>query len=270
MAHSAVIPPIGNSHATMLLPQYPDARTTALFLDFDGTLVEIAERPDAVMLADETRAAVGTIARHTGGALGIVTGRDIATIDAFIAPLRLPIAGVHGLSRRDAQGQVCAPPIDVAILKQLKQRLNLLCATHPGLIIESKAGSVALHYRARPDLQDVCLEAMQRIVAELGGLKLQLGKMVVEALPEGASKGVAVLAFMSEAPFAGRVPLFAGDDVTDEGAFAAVNSLGGISIKVGDGASRASFRAQSSSVFLEWLVGYARYLEWMFVNSLRS
>lgn len=246
----------------MTLPQYPDPRTTALFLDFDGTLVEIAERPEAVELATVTRSAVGTIARHADRALAIVTGRDIATIDAFVAPLFLPVAGVHGLSRRDARARVSVLPVERAVLAQLGKELNLLCVAHPGLIVEEKSGSVALHFRSRPDLQDFCIGAMRDSIAALGGgFQMLAGKMVVEAVAEGASKGAAVCAFMAEAPFAGRTPLFAGDDVTDEAAFEAVNSLGGISIKVGDGLSCASFRAPTTSAFLEWLAGYARHLE---------
>lgn len=246
----------------MTLPQHPDARTTAIFLDFDGTLVEIAERPEAVQLADATRSAVGTIARHVDGALAIVTGRDIATIDAFFAPLFLPIAGVHGQSRRDAKARVSALPVDKTVLAQLRRELNLLFAPHPGVLVEEKTGSVAVHFRSRPDLQDFCVNAMRRSIAALGGgFEARPGKMVVEAVPEGASKGAAVLSFMAEAPFAGRVPLFAGDDVTDEDALGTVNSLGGMSIKVGDGMSCASFRAQTTSAFLEWLVDYARNLE---------
>lgn len=246
----------------MTLPRHPDAKATALFLDFDGTLVEIAERPEAVQLADATRSAVGTISRHVDGALAIVTGRDIATIDEFVAPLFLPIAGVHGLARRDAKARVSALPVDKAALVQLNRELNQLSSAHPGLIVEEKTGSVALHFRSRPDLQNFCISAMSKSIAGLGGgFQARPGKMVVEAVPEGASKGAAVLSFMAEAPFAGRTPIFAGDDVTDEDAFEAVNSLGGISIKVGEGMSCASFRAQTTSAFLEWLVDYARDLE---------
>lgn len=245
----------------MVLPRYPDARNTALFLDFDGTLVEIADRPDAIAVADATRGAVATIAQHTGGALAIVTGRDIATIDAFVAPLQLPIAGVHGFSRRDAGGQLQGPVVDDVLLAHFKRELTPLCELHPGLIVETKAGSVALHYRARPELADVCVETMERIVDGARGFRVALGKMVVEAQPDGANKGTAVMAFMAEAPFAGRVPLFAGDDVTDEDAFAAVNAAGGISIKVGDGHTVASYRSPTTSAFLAWLIGYAEHLE---------
>jgi len=245
----------------MVLPFYPDARRTALFFDFDGTLVEIAERPDAVALADVTRSALRTIARHAGGAVAIITGRDIATIDDFVSPLRLPIAGVHGFARRDAGGQLQIPEFDEGLLERVKGELGAFSKAHAGLFVESKAGSLALHYRARPELEGLCMETMERVFAGANGFALTLGKMVVEARPEGANKGAAVMAFMSEAPFAGRAPLFAGDDVTDEDAFAAVNEADGISIKVGEGATAAQFRAPTTSTFLNWLVSYAEHLE---------
>lgn len=245
----------------MALPDYPDARRTALFLDFDGTLVDIVARPDAVAVTEATRTAIATIAEYTDGALAIVTGRDIATIDAFVAPLRLPIAGVHGFTRRDAMGKVQMPEIDGELLDKLKEGLNLLCGEHEGLLLEEKAGSVALHFRARPELEDACIAAMERIVDGAGGFRVSRGKMVVEARPEGANKGAAVTAFMSEAPFAGRVPLFAGDDVTDEDAFETVNAVGGISIKVGEGVTAAAFRAPTTAAFVAWLVDYAQHLE---------
>lgn len=245
----------------MALPHYPDARRTALFLDFDGTLVDIVARPDAVALAEATRNALAIIAQHTDGALAIVTGRDIATIDAFVAPLRLPIAGVHGFTRRDAMGRVQMPETDGKLLDNLKEVLGALCSEHEGLLLEEKAGSVALHFRARPELEDICIAAMERIVDGAGAFRVSRGKMVVEARPKDANKGAAVAAFMSEAPFSGRVPLFAGDDVTDEDAFEAVNVVGGISIKVGDGPTAATFRASSTAAFAAWLAEYAQHLE---------
>lgn len=245
----------------MALPRYPDARSTAIFLDFDGTLVEIAERPDAVALADATRCAVATLARHTGGALAIVTGRDIATIDTFVAPLQLPVAGVHGFARRNASGQLQSSQVDHGQLARFKSELAPFCELHTGLIVETKAASIALHYRSRPELAEVCVEAMERLVGDAPGFRLATGKMVVEAQPLGANKGTAVMAFMTEAPFQGRRPLFAGDDVTDEDAFAAVNAAGGISIKVGEGHTVASYRSAGTSDFLAWLIEYAEHLE---------
>lgn len=245
----------------MVLPQYPDARSTALFLDFDGTLVEITDRPDAISLAEETRSAVDTIARHAGGALAIVTGREIATIDAFVSPLRLPIAGVHGFARRDAAGRMQVHEVDEALLGRAADELAALCQIHSGLFIERKSGSVALHYRARPELAHMCAEMMEQVFGKTDGYCVTRGKMVIEARPKGADKGSAILAFMAEPPFLGRVPLVAGDDLTDEDAFAAVNRVGGISIKIGEGPTVASLRVPTTSEFVAWLIGYAQHLE---------
>ena len=124
-------------------------------------------------------------------------------------------------------------------LDHVEEAACALAAQHPGLLVENKRGSLALHYRQRPELEALCLTAMQRAVEESPGLTLLRGKMVVEAKPGGASKGRAIEDFLAEAPFAGRSPVFIGDDLTDEVGFATVQRLGGIGVKVGEGATVA-------------------------------
>jgi trehalose 6-phosphate phosphatase len=238
-----------------------DPQRTAIFLDFDGTLVEIAEHPDLVQLSPVTQDAVGRIYAALGGALAVVTGREIGDVDRFLEPLHLPIAGVHGLNRRSRDGLVHGPVIDARIVSVLADRLQPFVSGSKGLFLERKPGSIALHYRARPDLEADCVAAMDDAVHGVEGVHLIRGKMVIEARADAGDKGGAVEGFLSEVPFAGRTPFFAGDDVTDEDAFAVVNSRQGISVKVGPGETRARYRADSIPEFLDWLRGVADELE---------
>jgi len=242
----------------MLPPPSPPLQSSALFLDFDGTLVEIAERPEAVSLRASTRAALAQLETKLNGALAIVTGRDIASIDDLLAPIRLPTAGIHGTTRRDFGGRVHRPPYGDSFLRLAKDQLAALAAREKGLLIELKTASVALHYRNRPELERACLAAMEDLADGHEGIEIKRGKMVVEVKPDGANKGSAVSDFMSEPPFFGRRPIFAGDDITDEDAFRVVNSMGGVSIKVGEGPTEATYCVRSTSDFLNWLEDLSR------------
>ncbi len=237
----------------MSLPYLNDPTGIAFFLDFDGTLVELAERPDAVRLAARTRDALTRLADVTQGALAIITGREIAEIDLFVAPLRLPAAGIHGLTRRSMAGQNYAAPLAADFLLHAEQILPPLVLREAGLLLERKSNAVALHYRNRPDLESVCVDVMDRLAAAYPGIHITRGKMVIEAKPAVANKGTAIVDFLSEPPFAGRRPVFAGDDVTDEDAFDAVNRLAGITIKIGPGDTVANHRAGDTRSFLDWL-----------------
>ncbi len=211
------------------------APSCALFLDFDGTLVEIAPAPDAVQVPAALAASLQAVSACLGGALAIITGRPIVQIDDFLRPLVLPVAGVHGAERRQSGGALAL--LDTPPMGQVEATARALAARHAGLLVESKRGSVALHYRQAPEHADLCLRAMRDAVAETPGLTLLQGKMVVEAKPGGASKGHAIEAYLREPPFAGRVPVFIGDDITDEAGFSTVQRLGGMGIKVGTGPS---------------------------------
>lgn len=212
----------------------------ALFLDFDGTLVDIANHPEAVVVP---RGLVDTLTRTQaclGGAVAVVSGRPIAQIDRFLSPLVLGAAGVHGAERRRADGSVtCLPPPPLARPLEAAQALE---RAYPALVVETKRASVALHYRRAPELAPLCVAAMQDAVDHCPGLVLLQGKMVVEAKPVEATKGRAIEAFLTEPPFRGRLPVFIGDDVTDEPGFAAVQRLGGLGVKVGEGRSMATHR----------------------------
>ena len=209
----------------------------ALFLDFDGTVVDIAPQPHEVHVPAPLLAVLRDVQDYLQGALAIISGRPIAQIDAFLQPLRLAVAGVHGAERRSQDGQVHL--LHTHPLDHVEEAACTLAALHPGLLVENKRGSLALHYRQMPELEEECVRAMQQAVDESRGLTLLRGKMVVEAKPGGASKGRAIEDFLAEPPFAGRLPVFVGDDVTDEVGFSTVQQLGGVGIKVGEGPSAA-------------------------------
>ena len=225
--------------------------STALFLDFDGTLVDIAAQPELVHIPPQLPLLLQTLQTRLGGALAIVTGRQIADIDQFLAPLRLPIAGEHGARRRDAAGMLFA--VDAPDLRPITAAAQQLADQHPGLRVERKEAAVALHYRHAPTLEAVCRNTMRTAVQHVPGVVLLHGKCVFEAKPAAVDKGQAIKALMQEAPFAGRVPVFAGDDVTDEAGFSAVAEIHGSGIKVGAGPTFATHRCDNPAALLAWL-----------------
>lgn len=232
-----------------LLPHV--SSNTALFLDFDGTLVDIAPEPDAVEVHGGTVVTLSVLSQQLRGAMAIITGRPIAEIDHFLQPLRLPIAGEHGAQYRLADGR--SPSIEAPSLEAPLAAMQGLKEHYPPLLIEVKPHSVALHYRHAPQLEPLCLQALLPSVDGRGDLELLRGKCVFEVKAAGVDKGRAIRAFMDMPPFQGRVPVFAGDDVTDEAGFSAVQALGGHGIKIGEGPTVARHRCLSPAAFRGWL-----------------
>lgn len=226
-------------------------RSTALFLDFDGTLADLAPQPEAVRVADDLVPLLRLLFSHVDGALAIVSGRRLSDLGEFLSPLELPLAAEHGAQRRLADGHVVS--ITPPDLQHAIRAAVALATRHAGLRVEIKNAAVALHYRHAPELQSLCLQVMTQAVAASSGVELLNGKYVFEIKPAGVSKGTAIAAFMREAPFARRVPIFAGDDVTDEAGFAAVQSLGGAGIKVGDGNTLAHYHCASPAALRQSL-----------------
>lgn len=224
---------------------------TALFLDFDGTLADLAPQPEAVQLVADLIPVLTQLAAQLNGALAIVSGRRLADLDGFLAPLQLTSAAEHGAQRRLAQGQVIS--LASPDLQEVVRLATALAARHTGLRVEIKSAAVALHYRHAPELETLAQQVMRDAAHGTPGLELLRGKCVFEVKPAGISKGTAIEAFMAAAPFAGRLPLFAGDDTTDEAGFSAVQLLGGQGIKVGKGDSRAHYRCQTPAALRQWL-----------------
>jgi trehalose 6-phosphate phosphatase len=234
----------------------PFARNWALFLDVDGTLLNIADRPDAVVPPPALVPVLETLVARVPVAL--ISGRRIADLDRLFSPLHLPAAGQHGAEWRYADEVVLTPV--TAALESAKAALTSWAAGRAGILVEDKGATVALHYRRAPEQRGEA-EAMMRALTTLLGPDYVLvpGHMLFEFRPARVDKGRAIAQFMQRLPYAGRVPVFIGDDRTDEDGFAAVNSAGGHSVKVGAGPTAASWRLSAVAAVLAWLEAYAHW-----------
>ena len=205
-----------------------------LFVDFDGTLLDLAETPDAIRVDPSLPRLLARTRDALDGALAVVSGRPIEEIDALLAPLKLPAAGVHGFERRDGLGTIHRVPPRREALEPVRHQFVEFVATDPRLLLEDKGESLALHYRRAPELGTSVLAFAARMLEQLRpGFSLQSGDQVVELKSRLFSKGSAVQDFLREPPFAARAPLAIGDDFTDVDAFRVVEYLGGLSIAVG-------------------------------------
>lgn len=236
-------------------PPVPGA--PALFLDVDGTLIDIAANPQAVRVPPPVVTLLSRLHRAAQGAVALVSGRSLDELDRLFHPLTLPAAGVHGAERRSADGAVHrlpAPP-----LPERDAVLEALRTHHPGVVIEDKGVAVAVHYRAAPAAEGAVRAAVAHVVDRSAGrYRVQAGKMVCEIVPAEAGKDRSVRAFMEERPFRGRVPVFVGDDVTDEQGFAAAAALGGFGVRVGAvGTTVARWQVPSVAAALDWLSAMA-------------
>ncbi|MAF49918.1 MAG: trehalose-phosphatase [Rhodospirillaceae bacterium] len=242
-----------------MLPQ-PDATGSALFLDVDGTLLELAATPDQVMVPASLLNHLGEAHTRLAGALALVSGRQLADLDRLFAPLRLPTAGLHGLETR-VESDVSMPAED-DIPKALGDelaRLRGLFAKEPRILVEDKGCGLAVHWRQAESLRENIDDEAERSRARLGDrYQLLKGKMVHEIKPSCRNKGTAVRQFMETPRFAGRQPYYFGDDITDEDAFEVVNALDGVSVMVGgSNSTQAHLRLASVTVLQEWLAALA-------------
>ena len=238
-------------------PLRPAGAAWALFLDFDGTLIDLAATPDAVVVTSRLRTVLAACAAALGGAVAVVSGRPIAALDALLGPLTLPAAGQHGLELRMPDGSVEHAPRLAPELETLRGRLLALAHEDERLVFEDKGSTIALHFRRAPEREAALRMLVAEAAARHDGHEVLNGKMVVEVRPAHADKGQAVARYLETPPFRGRKPVFAGDDLTDEDGFAVVNRLGGISVKVGAGPSGAAYRVSGVDALLDWLAEVA-------------
>jgi trehalose 6-phosphate phosphatase len=237
------------------LPTPIDLSKVAILLDVDGTLLDIAPTPHEVRVSDELRRTLAQLSERTGKALALVSGRSLADLDRIFAPLQLPAVGGHGIEIRPAaDGRAQdgrAAPLD----EQLKRRFARIAADAPGILVEDKGYALALHYRLAPEKERTVRESVAAICAELPPASIEVlpGKAVVEIKPVGFTKGTAVRELMKYAPFAGRRPLFIGDDITDEAAFAVMPEFGGVGISVGRLIAGASAHFNAPQDVRRWL-----------------
>ena len=207
----------------------------AILLDIDGTLLDLARTPREVWVPPGLAATLHALHERTGGALALVSGRSLNDIDLIFAPERFPAIGGHGAETRlaiDSEAVAThAPPMD----QELKRRLAAIARLSPGILLEDKGYSLALHYRLAPHAEKAIYEAVSLIRADLPNAPIEVlpGKCVCEIKQAGFDKATGVRELMTHAPFSGRYPIFIGDDVTDESVFAAMPDLGGLAFSVG-------------------------------------
>jgi trehalose 6-phosphate phosphatase len=226
--------------------------SASLFLDFDGTIVEIAETPDAVIVGDRLRRLLRRLLAGLDGRVAIVSGREASDVRRLLGLSAITIAGSHGVEVHMPDGRVIGPPRPDA-LDYVTSQLRSFASARPGLLVEPKPFGCALHYRQRPEAELVCRQ-IAGMLAERHGLDLQTGKMVVELRAVEGNKGSALRQFMMEPAMLGTRPIFIGDDDTDEGAFLAAKYLGGAGIFVGTPRpTEAIFGLPNVGATLDWL-----------------
>lgn len=229
----------------------------ALFLDLDGTLAPIAERPEDVRPDPRRTGLLERLSGELEGRLAVVSGRSLDDIDHILEGRVTPVAAVHGLVRRDVNG-VIGQAAPHPALAAAREAICAFAAQDPNLIVEDKGLSLTLHYRLAPRFGQAARDLVDGLARETG-LAYQPGDMVAELRTPGASKGDSIRAFMSEQPFAGAMPVFLGDDFTDEHGFFAVRALGGYGILVGpERRTTASYRMADVDAALAWLEEAAR------------
>lgn len=237
-------PPLGEIAA--------DVNRWALFLDFDGTLVELAETPEAIRVPAGLPDLLRALSERFSGAVAVVTGRSLDNLDRHLG-VRLPAAGQHGVQWRATPADIAqarsTPALDAA-----REQMRELTATWPRLLVEDKGATLAVHYRGVPEAEPGLRQAMASLVeASDNALEVLMGKNVCELRPSGINKGSAISRLLETPRFAGRLPLVIGDDVTDEAAFEVALDAGGAAVKVGSGDSRARWRLQDPLRVREWL-----------------
>ena len=231
----------------------PVSDNTALLLDIDGTLLDLARTPDQVKVPRELVQALDHLARRLSGALAFVSGRSLESIDGLFAPFRPVAIGAHGAEVRALDGNVSrSSPLPEAV----RQVFAGLADNIPGLLLEDKKSALALHYRLAPEALPVLTSAMEKHARLFETEKIQIlhGKAVVEVRRQGVDKGTAVETLLRQKPFAGRAILFGGDDTTDEDVFRILPRLGGRGFSVGRKFAGAEHHFESPRAVREWLV----------------
>jgi trehalose 6-phosphate phosphatase len=232
-----------------------DLDRTAIFLDVDGTLLDLAPTPLEVSVPVRLRNALAALKRRTGGAIAFISGRPIAEIDRIFHPLRIPAVGGHGAEIRfSPDGEIRRSRIATRDT-DLRNELAEIVRLDPGILIEDKGFSVAIHYRLSPQFGGEVLQHVATICRSerCASLEVLPGKLVVEIKPSGYNKGTGLREMMTVPPFGGRKPIFIGDDITDDAAFAALPDFGGIGFSVGGIVPGATFNFDGPQDVRLWL-----------------
>jgi len=241
---------------TDALPSLPhDLREFAILLDVDGTILDLAPTPREVWVPPALRQTLARLAERTGGALAFVSGRPVRELDLIFTPLQLAAVGGHGAEIRVRAGAAPDRPRIPPLEARIKRKFAEIAEAGPGIIIEDKGYSLALHYRLAPDKEDIVLRAVAAICAALPGTPIELlpGKSMVEIKQVGFNKASGVRELMTYPPFAGRRPLFIGDDITDETVFAMLPEINGLPIVVGRSVPGVDLYFDNPSEVRRWL-----------------
>jgi trehalose 6-phosphate phosphatase len=235
----------------------PVKENSALFLDIDGTILDMARSPDAVVVPADLKASLKRLAKELRGAVAFVSGRSLATIDALFAPLKFAAVGCHGAEVRGSDGAVIA--LAGPLSATMRDLFCGLAKEHPGVLLEDKAYALALHYRLAPEARQALETAMEKHAALFAAEKISIlyGKAVIDARPVGIDKGVGVRALFSQKPFRGRSLLFGGDDTTDLDVFHILAELGGRGFSVGKHFPGVDYVFPSPRAVRQWLARLA-------------
>lgn len=250
--------PTSPATASARLPEPPLPRPGqrwALFLDVDGCLLEFADDPQAVVVPAPLHATLQALHDRLGGALALVSGRGLRDLDRLFDTPPWALVGLHGYQLRYDDGRHREIAVAPAEQQRMRAAVHALAARLDGVQLEDKHDAIALHCRRAPDRLPALRAAAETLAAELPGYELQPGNLVMEFKPAGMDKGRAVMELMQQTPFAGRTPVYLGDDLTDEHAFAEVNAVDGLSVRVGAREpSQARFTLSSPAAVHAWLV----------------
>lgn len=237
--------------ATLPTPPNDMLENASLFLDFDGTLVEIAQRPDAVRVDTRLAVVLSNLVERLDGRIAVISGRPAAQVRDLLAA-DVVVVGSHGLEFARRTGQIALPDRP-SELDQVVEAMNRLARRYPGLVVEDKPLGAALHFRQCPLAEKECVELASELAA-MHGLHTQPGKMMIEVRASGGDKGSALRTLMREPDMAGTRPVFMGDDLTDEPGFIAAAELGGAGILIGEERPTAArYRLKGVEVTLAWL-----------------
>ncbi|WP_371156875.1 trehalose-phosphatase [Jannaschia sp. 2305UL9-9] len=247
----------GDKHAdghTIAMPGHADA---ALFLDFDGTLVDIAARPDGVTVPPEVHALLDKACDRLSGRVAIVSGRAVSELEAFLPDFKGPLIGSHGAERRVDGKTQQTQDFDQAIIATLQRLVTDFASLTPDFLVEMKPTGVVLHYRQAQEQGALALHFMESLASAATGFRLQPALCAYEIKPDSVGKDIALTGLMGQAPFSGATPIYAGDDLTDEAALAWAADLGGTAIKIGGAETVAANRLPDPATLIsrldEWL-----------------
>lgn len=231
----------------------------AILLDVDGTIIDIAPTPREVWVPPVLCLTLSTLLDRTGGALALVSGRSVADLDLLFAPLQLPMIGGHGAEVRLSPDEDGNEQRTARLPDAIKRKFAAIKSVGPGVLVEDKGFGLALHFRLAPELEQAVCDRVAAICAELppGAVEVLPGKAVIEIKPVGFNKGTAVRQLMQQPPFAGRRPIFIGDDTTDETAFAVMPEFDGLSFSVGRMVPNVKGHFKTPEDVRQWLHGLA-------------